>query len=231
MHFLKLSLTAVCFASIALAQEVRPREDSESIRTAAAQHLQMQTAGLPGTVTITVGQVDSRLGLSACASLEAFVPAGSKPWGRTTVGVRCAVPAAWTVYMQATVQVIGEYVAAQLPLGQGQTIGPRDVAVVRGDLTALPAGVVTSASQAIGRTTAVSIPSGSPLRVDALRTLAVVQQGQTVRLISSGPGFQVSAEGKALTAGGDGQLVQARTSSGQLISGIARLGGIIEVAY
>jgi negative regulator of flagellin synthesis FlgM len=34
-----------------------------------------------------------------------------------------------------------------------------------------------------------------------------------------------------LTSGLDGQIVQARTASGQLISGIAKTGGVIEVAY
>jgi flagella basal body P-ring formation protein FlgA len=133
--------------------------------------------------------------------------------------------------VQATVRVIGEYVAAQSALAQGQTIGPADVTVVTGDLTSLPAGVVMTTSQAIGRKAAVSVPSGSALRSDALRASPVVQQGQTVQLVTSGPGFQVSAEGKAVTTGVDGQVVQARTASGQLISGVAKPGGIIEVAH
>jgi flagellar basal body P-ring formation protein FlgA len=230
-RFAATVVTSMFIACPVLAQTPSSREESGSIRTAAEQYLRMQTAGLAGTVTITVGQVDPRLRLSACASLESFIPAGSKPWGRTTVGVRCTAPEVWTVYVQATVKVIGEYVAAQSPLAQGQMIGPADLTVVRGDLTSLPAGVVLTPSQAIGRTATVSIPSGAPLRSDALRAYPVVQQGQTVRLVTSGPGFQVSADGKALNTGVDGQVVQARTASGQLISGIAKPGGIVEVGH
>ncbi len=217
-------------ACAALAQS-SAREDSSSIRKAVEQYLRLQTVGLPGTVTITVGQVDQRLRLSACESLESFIPPGSKPWGKTTVGVRCTVPEAWTVYVPATVKVIGEYVAAQSPLTQGQMIGSGDVTVVNGDLTSLPAGVILSTSQAIGRVAASTIPSGAPLRTDVLRAQPVVQQGQTVRLVSSGLGFQVSADAKALTNAVEGQVVQARTPSGQLISGVAKPGGIIEVPH
>jgi flagella basal body P-ring formation protein FlgA len=147
------------------------------------------------------------------------------------VGVRCSAPAAWTVYIPATIQVMAEYVVTASPLAQGQTIGPNDLAKVRGDLAMLPRGIITDASQAIGRTMSVSLPLGSPLRTDSLRNQQAVQQGQVVRLISNGPGFRVSAEARALTNANDGQVAQARTSNGQVITGIARVGGVVEVTY
>jgi flagella basal body P-ring formation protein FlgA len=52
-----------------------------------------------------------------------------------------------------------------------------------------------------------------------------------VKLVSEGPGFRVSAEGRALGNAADGQLVQVRAPSGQTVSGIARSGGIVEVRY
>jgi flagella basal body P-ring formation protein FlgA len=58
-----------------------------------------------------------------------------------------------------------------------------------------------------------------------------VQQGQLVRLVTSGPGFKVSTDGRAMNNASEGQIAQARTQNGQLISGVARLGGVVEVAY
>lgn len=195
------------------------------------QFLQVQSAGLPGEVTITTGQVDARLNLPACASPEAFLPNGSKLWGKTTVGVRCSAPSPWTVYMSATVRVTGEYLVTTAPLSQGQLVGPNDVASVKGDLTSMPAGIVTDASQAVGKTAAMSLAVGTPLRGDSLRTPPVVQQGQTVRLVSNGPGFRVSAEAKALNNAAEGQVTQARTPSGQVVTGVAKAGGVVEVTY
>jgi len=70
-----------------------------------------------------------------------------------------------------------------------------------------------------------------PLRQDSLRALPVVQQGQIVRLVSIGDGFRVSAEGRAISNAGEGQIAQARTASGQIVSGIAKMGGTLEVNY
>jgi flagellar basal body P-ring formation protein FlgA len=207
------------------------RQEPAVLRDSVEQFLRVQTAGLPGQVTITVGQVDSRLNLQACAAPEPFMPAGSRVWGKTTVGVRCTVPAPWTIYISATINVVGEYLVAAAALNQGQVLGPNDLVKVRGDLTTLPQGILTDASQAVGRTVTGSLRAGTPLRADALRSQQVVQQGQMVRLTTNGPGFSVSAEARALNNATEGQVAQARTTSGQVVSGIAKAGGVVEVTY
>jgi flagella basal body P-ring formation protein FlgA len=226
-----LPLLLACCAASAAAQVPAARQDHALLRQTVEQFLQIQTAGLPGQVRINVGQVDSRLALAACAAPEAFLPGSSRAWGKTTVGVRCSAPAPWTVYIPATVSVTGEYIVTAAPLAQGQMVGPNDIAVMRGDLTALPQGIVTNAAQAVGRTLAASLQPGMPLRQDSLRAQKAVQQGQMVRLVSNGPGFSISAEAQAITNAMEGQVAQARTQSGQVVSGIARTGGVVEVTY
>jgi flagella basal body P-ring formation protein FlgA len=229
----KSALLAFGLSLVALAhaQAPAPREEAGVIRTLVEQFLRLQSAGLPGEIGITVGSVDPRLYLANCPSAEAFLPGGNKAWGKTTVGVRCSEPAHWTIYLSATVSVNGDYVSAVTTLVQGQAIGPHDVAVVHGDLTSLPPGIVTDLSQAVGLTAARSVPAGMPLRQDSLRSPLAVQQGQVVRLVSSGEGFRVSAEGRALTNAADGQIAQARTAGGQVVSGVAKMGGSMEINY
>ena len=218
-------------AAVAFAQDAQPRQEPVLLRQAVEHFLNTQAAGLPGKVEIHVGAVDPRLNLPACVALQPFLPNGSRVWGKTTVGVRCSVPATWTVYVPATVKVVGEYLAAAAPLGQGQVLGDEHLARIKGDLTALPAGIVTDPAQAVGRSMVASVAAGTPLRQDLLRSPQVVQQGQVVRLVSDGPGFQVTAEARALANGAEGQVVQARTQSGQVVSGVARAGGVINVTY
>ncbi|MBI3285012.1 MAG: flagellar basal body P-ring formation protein FlgA, partial [Burkholderiales bacterium] len=180
---------------------------------------------------INVGPIDSRLNLPACANLAPFLPPGNKPWGKITLGIRCSAPSSWVIYLQANVQVFSEYYVAAAPLVQGQILCAADLSKVKGDLSSLPAGTVTNAEQAIGKTMLSSIPAGSVLRMDALKNPPVVQQGQSVRVISSGPGFQVATDAQALSNASDGQIARAKTVSGQTVSGIARAGGIIEITY
>lgn len=207
------------------------RQDPRLIIKSVERFLHVQTASLPGDVSIEVGSVDPRLNLSACTSLQAFLPNGNRAWGKTSVGVRCNEDTPWTVYVQATVKVQGDYFVTAAPLNSGGVVEEAHLVKRRGDLSALPPGVVTDATQVIGKTLTVPVAAGAVLRQEILRNPQVVQQGQVVRIISQGPGFSVSNEARALGNGSEGQLVQARTQNGQVISGIARPGGVLVVTY
>ena len=217
--------------TLSFAAATTARQDEATLRQAVEQFLLDQSKGLPGEVNVVVGPIDPRLFLAACPGFETFLPSGNKAWGKTTVGVRCNEATHWSVYVSAVVHVNGDYVAAVTPLAQGQQVSANDVAIVHGDLTALPPSIVTNLTQAVGMTVARSVPAGMPVRQDALKTQAAVTSGQVVRLVSSGDGFSVSAEGRALSNAGEGQVVQARVANGQVVSGIAKLGGTVEVNY
>ncbi|EJM95444.1 flagellar basal body P-ring formation chaperone FlgA [Herbaspirillum sp. YR522] len=207
------------------------RQDLAVLQQQAQQFLKDQTNTLPGSVTVVVDPVDTRLNLAACLEPQAFMPNGARLWGKTTVGVKCVAPSPWTVYLRASVQVISDYLVAAVPLSQGHTITAGDLTRVRGDLSTLPAGIMTDESQAVGRISVMAVRAGTPLRSDLIRSQRVVQQGQSVRVVSNGPGFQISTEARALTNATEGQMAQARTAAGQVVSGIARSGGILEINY
>jgi len=233
-----LLLASQLSSSLASAQGQQPagvpaagRQNVAQLRTVVEQFLQNETAGLPGEVSVKVGSIDPRTALAACPAPQAFLQPGARAWGKTTVGVRCTAPSSWTLFVQAQVSVRAEYVAAALPLAQGQAIEQSQLVLVKGDVAAMPNGIVTDMAQAIGRTPTVSLAAGTPLRQDSLRSKPVVQQGQPVRLVSNGSGFSVSGEGKAVANAGEGQMVQVRTASGSVISGTAKAGGMVEVGF
>lgn len=221
-------ISALAFAAPAPAAP--GRQDLTVLRTVAEQYLQGQGAGLPGKVTVTMGNINQGMNLAQCAAMQAFQQPGARPFGKTTVGVRCTAPTPWTVYIQAQVSVQAEYVAAAMPLVQGQPIQASQLVMITGDLGMLPNGVLTDIGQAIGRTSTMSIAAGAPLRSDILKSQPVVQQGQAVQLVSSGAGFKVSAAARAIGTAAEGQVVQARTQNGTIVSGVARAGGVVEVA-
>lgn len=193
--------------------------------------LRQHTTGLPGEVNITVHALDPNSQLPACAALEAFLPAGTRAWGRISVGVRCDSPVVWTAYLQAQVSVVADYLVAARPLRAGQVLGPADLGSRRGDLTALPDNLLTDVTQASGHLTRIAVAAGQPLRGDMLRVPLAVRQGQNVQVRSAGPGFQVSSEGRALGNAAAGESVRVRLNNGQVVTGIVNTGGTVEVAF
>jgi flagella basal body P-ring formation protein FlgA len=85
--------------------------------------------------------------------------------------------------------------------------------------------------QAVGRAALASLAVGRPLRADMLRLPMVVQQGQSVKVVGTGSGFQVSNEGRALTSAVVGQVTQVRLNSGQILSGVVRADGTVEIKF
>jgi flagella basal body P-ring formation protein FlgA len=203
----------------------------DSLISTLDHYLRTQTQGLPGKVSYRIGQLDPRTQLTPCSAFEPFQPAGSRLWGKSTVGVRCLGPSTWTIYVPVQISVAGNYLLAARTLAAGQVVELSDIVTRNGDLNALPANIVTDQAQAIGKTVKNGIGAGQPLRNDSLIAPWAVQQGQGVKLLSKGAGFSVSSEGKALNNAADGQIVQVRTGAGQTVSGIARIGGIVEISY
>ena len=205
------------------------RQNLQDIRETVKQFLIKESTGLPGTVSVEVGAIDTRLTLANCAAMETYLPNGARLWGRVSVGVRCVEPVHWSIYVPSTVRVTGQYYVSARPIMQGQTLTEFDINALQGDLTGMSSGVVTDASQAVGHTSTMSLSTGIALRQDSLRLQQVVMQGQTIRLVSHGDGFKVSTDGQALNSASSGQMVKVKISSGQVLSGTAKLGGIVEV--
>lgn len=206
-------------------------QNLQEIKDAVKHFLVKESAGIVSStkVTVEVGAIDSRLNLAACANLETFLPTGSRLWGKTSVGVRCQAPQNWTIYVPSTVNIWGNYYVTARSVAQGKTITEEDITTLNGNLTTMPSGIVTEPSQAIGRTALMSLGAGIPLRQDGLRLQPIIVQGQTIRLISSGEGFKVSTDAQALNNAAVGQMVKVKINSGQVLSGLAKMGGIVEV--
>lgn len=224
---------AICLllALPALAHAAANTPDKSPLYMALDDFLRAQTQGLPGKVSYVISPLDARTQLPACDAFEPFVPQGGKLWGRTTLGVRCLGPSTWTIYVPTQITVSGDYLTTARPLAAGTVLDASSFVVRSGDLSTLPSSVLMDPAQAIGKTLKSGLGAGQPLRSDQLTAQWAVQQGQSVKMISRGDGFSVSAEGKALTSALEGQVVQVRATSGQTVSGIARAGGIVEVTH
>ena len=206
-------------------------QDLDTLRQGASQFVKKQMTGQPGQVSVATTPLDPRLNLAACFEIDYFVPAGSRLWGNTNIGARCSAPTLWTVYIPATVSIVTDIVFSARPLSPGQTLTAADIQIKSDDITQYAAGVISDPAQAIGKNPALGIAAGYPLRLDMLRAPYVILQGQSVRIIAGGKGFQVNSEGKALNNATAGGVVSVRTQSGRVIKAIAKESGVAEVQF
>ncbi|WP_188588954.1 flagellar basal body P-ring formation chaperone FlgA, partial [Achromobacter denitrificans] len=167
--------------------------------------------------------------LTPCDVLSPFLPSGMKLRARMTVGVRCNAPKPWTTYVQATVSVPGQYYVASRLIASGQALSPDDLAPRDGDLIALPPGAITDPQAVVGMTAAYRINAGQTVRGSSLRNAQSVLRGTNVRINARGNGFVVSSEGQALENAAPGAMVQVRTAGGQVVSGVVRNAGLVEI--
>jgi flagella basal body P-ring formation protein FlgA len=228
-------LAVIGFSTGGQAAFARAAELSGYAKPVIEQFLLAQTSGLPGKVSIRIDTPMSGA-LPACDALEPFLPNGARLWGRASVGLRCngdksgdAATPSWTRYIPVYVAVVANYYVAARPINAGETLNAADIEVRQGDLSALPRGVITNPQQAAGMIASNRIALGAPLRLELLRGASVIKQGQNVKVQSQGSGFVVSTEGRAMTNAAAGVTIQVKTQAGQMLSGVARADGSVEL--
>lgn len=199
-----------------------------SVRKAVEDYLRVQIKGLPGKASFSIDSIQTG-SLPPCDHVEVSPTTGARPWGRSSVTVRCVSGANWNLLVSVRIHVVGTYLVSARPINPGQVIDAGDITTQSGDLSELPSGILSEPSQALGQVSRVALPSGRPLRADMLKAQTVIQQGQSVKIISRGPGYEVANEGRALNNAVAGQVVQIRLGSGQVVSGIAEPGGNVEI--
>lgn len=224
-------LRSIAFLPLFCVHAALAQQAPQPVLDTARALLEREAAGLPGAVDIALGEFDPANQLPACAALEAFLPAGTRAWGRISVGIRCVSPVVWTVYLPAHVAVMTDYLVTTRPIRPGQIIGPEDVAAEYGDLAAQPSNALTDPARAIGHHARHAVASGNTLRADMLRLPPAIQQGQAVKVVGSGPGFSVTNEGRALNRAAEGETVRVRLPNGQVVTGTARAGGVVELGF
>jgi flagella basal body P-ring formation protein FlgA len=204
-------------------------QQGQQLLAQAAQQ-QAQKAGWPAQARVVVlpGMPDARLKLAPCAQVQAFVPAGNRPWGATRLGLRClqlasTAPAggrAWSISLPAQVKVFAPAPVAATALPVGTVLESTHLAVDWIDWAAHPSVPVALADSLWGRPLLRPLAAGQALRPGDLRARQWFASGDTVRVTAVGPGFHVQREGVALVDGFEGQVARVKLDNGQVVQGL-----------
>lgn len=189
-----------------------------------------QPAGLPLRMEVSIGALDTRLRLAPCARVEPYLPAGSRLWGRTRLGLRCVEgQSAWNVFLPVTVKAWGPAWVLTGNVASGAVLAASDAAEAEVDWAADAAPIVANSDQWVGQIASRPLVAGQALRQPMVRAPSIFKAGAQVRVVAQGPGFAVTSAGQALTAGAAGQTVRVRMDNGRTISGIVGENGTIDV--
>lgn len=184
-----------------------------------------QDAAVPGAkpwrMAFELGQLDPRLKLAPCDKVRAYVPDGAPLWGKTRVGLRCEQgPVRWNVYWPIAIQVWGQALVATQPLRPGTVVSAADVRLAEVDLAANPSPALVRTADIVGRFVSRAIEPGHSLRQDDVKARRWFAAGDTVRLQVQGSGFQIAAEGTAMSHGDEGHCARIRTEIGKVVCGM-----------
>jgi len=171
-------------------------------------------------IEVQVGQLDPRLKLAPCQKVEAYLPEGMRPWGRSRVGLRCAQGAVkWNVHLPITVKVYAKALVAVNSVAANAVLGAGDVAQAEVDLAEDNSVALTDEAMAVGRTLARPVRAGQSLRASHIKARQYFAAGESITVLALGPGYAVAGMGIALTPGVEGQAARVRTESGRVLTG------------
>jgi flagella basal body P-ring formation protein FlgA len=211
-------------SALARAQSAEPDYASMALKwarnaVATIQGSQTDTA-LRLRYEVSVGALDSRLKLAPCGNVEIYVPPGSRLWGHGRVGLRCVDGMSkWNVSVPVTVKALGNAWVVRGQVMAGNTLTQVDAMQAEVDWAEDTNPVLAEVSSWLGQTATRSLSTGQVLRSGLVRPTQVFQAGTQVRVVAEGPGFQVSSDAQALSAGVVGQTARVRMDNGRVASG------------
>ncbi|WP_421510650.1 flagellar basal body P-ring formation chaperone FlgA [Enterobacter sp. JS8-1] len=176
----------------------QPENGGEIVRTATLLATPAQLAAVCDNPELSLVGRDSRLTgkrtvLAQCGARRHFLP------------VRISAQGTWWIASQS--------------LPGGAIVQRSDIEPVTGILDNQPGGLIFNADAIIGQRLTRAIDAGKPLLVNQLRQQWRLRAGQTVDLVTTGSGFRIRSQGKALNNAGIDDTLKVKTAGGRTVSG------------
>jgi len=97
----------------------------------------------PLRMEVQVGKLDPRLRLAPCQQIAPWLPAGTRLWGRTRIGLRCADSTVrWNVFVPITIHAFGPAWVLTHPVAAGALLSENDATLGEVDWAAHYAPIV-----------------------------------------------------------------------------------------
>lgn len=211
-----------------LVQAQPPRQEIDRVQ-ARVQEFLAQQADLQGRA-LRLEWPSRRVELPACSqSLSLRMADHQKPVGWVGVVARCpAASGAWERVLQVRVHWSQKYLAAARNMMPGERLSADDLVWAEADSARLGEGVAQDLDAVLGQELRRPLVKGSPLKLNTLRPLTVIQKGSQIVLIMRGQGFEIETQGQALDDAPAGGVLRVQIKEGTILPAKAVADGIAE---
>lgn len=204
-------------------------QDMAALRRDVQQFVVSELSQRPAT--FEVGRFDPHLSVPACRNVSVSWSNGTIPAnGSTYADINC-VELGWRLRLPVTIHEKRTALVLLRSVQMGDVLSSDDVRLVDAPPSGLGSGSLDQLQQAVGQVMKTGAQAGTWLRSYMLRAAFVVKMNQRVRVIASGDGFDVRAEGTAASNGSVGDTISVRMASGSLVRGVVQNDGSVSVAY
>jgi len=195
----------------AIAKQQPLFESAENIRMAAKIFLEEITNAADNlSIVIKIGDLDPRLRLRHCENkLQALLPQSAKQRGKITVGVSCAQPVLWKVFVSATVFEYADVVVAKNVLEKKSIITEQDIEIKRVNISTLRKQPILDKTQVINTSAKRYLRAGTIISDDSI---CMVCRGDQVEITAKNQFFNINLKGIALADAAMGSNTTIRNS-------------------
>jgi flagella basal body P-ring formation protein FlgA len=179
--------------------------------------------------TFRLGRFDPNLAMPACDDPQVAWSDGAKPTGSSFVDIYCFSPV-WRLQLPVMISEPRMGLVLTHQVQAGEILTPDDVQQAPLPDPTMNSNVLSDPSQVVGMSIDGGAPAGIWLRSNMVRPPVVVKMNQQVKVIDTGEGFSVEADGVALANGRAGDIVVVRMPNGQLLRGLVSEDGTVNLA-
>jgi flagella basal body P-ring formation protein FlgA len=226
------ALLVLALPTLGAGTDTRAVESVAKIEAAAHSYVESLLPPGAADTQITVQPIDPRLRLAQCGSaLTAQLPPGSNLTARATVGVTCAGPTHWSVYVPVVVESRIALLVLRHAVARDARLSADDVSLETRRMAGTATAYLASVGELAGRTVRRPLALGTALTVEMFAADTVIHRGQQVTLVAGGTDIEIRATGRALMDAPAGARIQVQNlSSMTVVEGVVESADVVRVA-
>lgn len=216
---------------VSLASSAGQFESHQKIKLEIEKFIQNNTLDTKYPVVLEPINISPKVKVKTCfSSLSISYSNPTKPFGHTTIQVKCEQPAFWKMNIPVVINQYDDVLWLKNPIARGQNIDENDVIAKKMNVSKLIKGYFIHFDQLKSLQTKRALKANSILTPNQFKARNLVKTGQLVTVILKTNNLNIKTSATALQSASKGKLVKVRNNSTlKILSGIVTAEGTVQV--